>query len=725
MRTSPTPLPTAPVPLAPASVVPAQAVPSAPASAVLAPTPTAPASPTAKAPSPADSHGALLAALRKKVFTGRVAELRLLRELLLSDRRGCFVVWLHGMGGVGKTALLRRFADEAEAHGRTARSVDMRGTDPTPDAFLAALEAQGPLEAAHVLLVDSAESLGPLEQWLRDEFLPRMPAHVLLVIGGRRPPSAEWRTDAQWWHALRSVELDGMDDTEAAQLLRNRDVAEAAVPRLVRAAHGLPLALALFADARERAAGSEEPYEGGELGDSPDLVRELLRLLLRENPSPERSDALHVLALARVTTEELVRHALEIPAAQARTLCAWLSGQSFVHSTADGLVPHELVREALLADLRWRGLETYERLFRRLHAHLAERLAERGGGRWAFGAGLAYLSRTNRIAREAADWQGADRLHLRTARPDDLDEVLAAVGREHGDAAVRLARQWWEQQPTAFSVAEYGRRGIVGTLIAPCLEAGAAALPDDPVARAALEHAAGRSPLRRSERLLLARWSTGGAVAAGYALTTLWATTPGLAMSWTYTAPGQRGLSTLLELYGQQRTTPVDGPDGERTAPYVQDWRSATFDRWAAALRTRLLADDPAALPSPAAATATPPMPWPEFAEAVKHAYRSALDPRQLAESALLGTRLVAPGADAAALRTTLTETVAQLRTLPGQRQLADVLEITYLSGPRSQQAAASRAALSFSTYRRRLSAALTRAAELLRERELYGSVPR
>ncbi|MEV0262797.1 hypothetical protein AB0I49_15850 [Streptomyces sp. NPDC050617] len=729
MRTTP-PKPT---PVPPASVMPATIPPqSAPPQSVkpgsVASRPVAPAPPPvpfAAAPAPADSHGDLLAALRKRVFTGRVAELRLLRELLLSDRHGCFVVWLHGMGGVGKTTLLRRFADEAEAHGRTARSIDMRGTDPTPEAFLAALEAQGPPSEAHVLLIDSAESLGPLEQWLRDEFLPRMPAHVLLVIGGRRPPSAEWRTDAQWWHALRSMELDGMDDAEAAQLLRNRDVDEAAVPELVRAAHGLPLALALFADACERAPHPDGPYPGCELSDSPDLVRELLRLLLRESPTPDRSDALHVLALARVTTEELVRHALEIPAAEARTLCAWLSCQSFVHTTADGLVPHELVREALLADLRWRGLETYERLFRRLHAHLAERLAERGGGRWAFGAGLAYLGRANRIAREAADWQGADRLQLRTARPADLAAVLAAVEREHGGAAALLAQQWWDQQPGAFTVAENGRRGFVGALVAPCLEAGSTGLPDDPVAHAALEHAAGRSPLRRSERLLLARWSTGSAVAAGYALTTLWATTPGLAMSWTCTAPEQRALATLLELYGQQRTAPLDGPDGCPAAPYVQDWRSATFDRWAEALRTRLLADDPAALPAPATAATAPPMPWPEFAEAVKHAYRSALDPRQLAESALLGTRLVAPGADAAALRTALTETVAQLRALPGQRQLADVLEITYLSGPRSQQAAASRAALSFSTYRRRLAAALTRAAELLRERELYGSVTR
>lgn len=675
-------------------------------------------------PLPVESHGDVLAVSWRKVFTGRVAELRLLGDLMLSGERGCFVVWLHGMAGVGKSTLLRRFAAEAEAHGRVTRSVDLRHADPTPEAFLAALEAQGAPEDAQVLLIDSAESLGPLEQWLRDVFLPGMPSRPLLVVGGRLPPSAEWRTDPQWWHALRSVELTGMDEAEAALLLRNRFVDEAEVPGIVRAAHGLPLALALFADARERTTGPVEQRRLWELRDSPDLVRELLSLMLRESASLSQADALHVLALARVTTEESVRHALEVPPARAHALFTWLRSLSFVRSTAEGLVPHELMREALLADLRWRGPEKYESLFGRLHGQLTERLGQRAGDRWASGAGLAYLGRTNQLAREAVDWRGADRIRLRAARPEDLDQAVAAIEKEHGVAAGALALRWWEHQPTAFTVAEDGRR-FVGVLVAPRLDPGATRLPDDPVARAALKHAHGRSPLRRTERLLLARWSTGSAVAACSALTTLWATTPGLAMSWTCTAEKQSALSSLLDLYGQQRTAPADGPDGERVLPFVQDWRSVPFDRWAAALRVRLLSDEPAGAVAPTAALVEPTMPWQEFADAVKHAYRSVRDPRQLAESALLGTRLVAPGADATALREVLTETVAQLRVYPGQRQLGDVLEITYLGGPRSQQAAASRAALSFSTYRRRLSTALTKAAELLWERELYGAVPR
>ncbi|MFI9809524.1 hypothetical protein ACIHEJ_35195 [Streptomyces sp. NPDC052301] len=675
-------------------------------------------------PSPVQPHGDVPAASWRKVFTGRTAELRLLKELMLNGGRGCFVVWLHGMAGVGKSTLLRRFAEEAKAHGQVTHSVDLRHADATPEAFLAALKAQGPPEDAQVLLIDSAESLGPLEQWLRDVFLPAMPSRPLIVVGSRRPPSAEWRTDPQWWHALRSMELSGLDDAESALLLRHRGVDEAEVPDIVRAAHGLPLALVLFADAREHADRSVAQRRFWELRDCPDLVRELLQLMLRESPSLAQTDALHVLALARVTTEESVRHALEVPLAEAHALCTWLRGLSFVRSTAEGLVPHELMREALLTDLRWRGPEKYESLFARLHCQLTERLGRRLGDRWASGAGLAHLSRTNPVARESVDWRGADRIRLRAARPEDLGEAMAAIEKEHGVAAGALARRWWAYQPAAFTVAEDGRR-LVGVLVAPCLEPGATGLPDDPVARAALEHTVGRSPLRRTERLLLARWSTGSAAAVCCALTTLWATTPGLAMTWTCTAEQQSGLASLLELYGQQRTAPAEGPDGERVLPFVRDWRGAPFDRWAAALRVRLLSDEPAGAPAPIAAAVEPTMPWPEFVDAVKHAYRSVRDPRQLAENALMGTRLVAPGADVTALREVLTETVTQLRAHPGQRQLGDVLEITYLGGPRSQQAAASRAALSFSTYRRRLSAALTQAAELLRERELYGAVPR
>jgi hypothetical protein len=658
------------------------------------------------------------------VFTGRVAELRFLRELLLSEERGSFVVWLHGMGGLGKTALLRRFADEVEGQGLTSRTVDLRGTEPKPEAFRAALDAQAPLDEASVLLIDSGELLGPLEQWLRDTFLPGLPTHVLVVVAGRRPPSAEWRTDAQWWHALRSVELHGMDDAEAAVLLRKRDVPETAIPGIVRAAFGLPLALVLLADAHNRHPETVAPARPWELRDLPEVVRELLRLSLREIPTLAQADALHVLALAAVTTEELVGNALDVPPSDARLLCSWLRELPFVRTTPDGLVPHELMREALVADLRWRGTEKFERLVHRLAGHYAERLTQGTGDRWAPGVGLASLARVNRAARTATDWRGMDRFRLRTARAEERDDVLELLRAEHGENAAALAGQWWDRQPAAFTVAE-DRRRLVAVLVAPTLAGDGERIPDDPVAHAVLARVREGSPLRRTERLLLARWRCGSAPAGLAALISLWATTPGVAVSCTVPASEDRELSALLALCRQHRAAPIADGEGGTLVPYVQDWRLEPFPRWTTALRTLLPVDEPGLALAAEAVAPLRTLPWAGFAEAVKEAFRSvgAGDAGQLAENALLTTRLVRPGADATALRAVLDQTVERLRTTPGTEQLGAVLEITYLSGPRSQQAAASRLGLSFSTYRRRLSAALTKAAELLRERDLYGGV--
>ncbi|CAL9324349.1 AAA family ATPase [Streptomyces sp. SudanB66_2053] len=674
-----------------------------------------------------DSHGNALAALRREFFTGRDAELEMLRELIQNDSRSVFVVWLHGIGGVGKSALLRQFTDELRAQGSVVRSVDMSCTEATPDAFAAALEGQGPLDEAHLLLIDSAELLGALERWLRDEFLPHTPTHLLVVISSRRPPEAQWRADPQWWRSLRSVRLSGMTDAQAVLFLRNRDVPDTSTAGIVRASHGLPFALSLFAEAREASEGNGGRITEEVLFASPNLAGELLNLLLREVPTPTRTGALYVLALARVTTEELVRRTLDVPAGEAEALFAWLHGLSFVDSTATGLVPHGLAREALLADLRWRDPETYERLFRRLHAHLAWRLTQRSGGRWEFGAGLTYLSRVSSAVRRAANWNGADRLRLRGARPEDLDSVLAAIEEEHGAAARSLAGQWWDVQPSAFVVAEDDRTTHISTFVAPCLDPeDATNLPHDPVAFAALSHVAERTAShRRTERLLLGRWSTGSAVATCSALTTLCATTPGLAVSWVCATQDQAELSQLLGLHDHRPGDTFTWVGSRSVSTFVQDWRSVPFVPWAEAAAVRLLAEEPSVEPATAPEPVTLTWPWPQFVSAVKHAYRHLLEPEQLAKNPLRRTRLVAFDEGPAALRRVLTETVAQLRAQHGHPQLADILELTYLSGPRSQQAAARRAGLSFSTYRRRLASSIEAAAMLLRERELYGPAVR
>jgi hypothetical protein len=70
------------------------------------------------------------------------------REALAGGPDAPALLYLQGAGGVGKSALLRRFADEARDAGREVAEIEGGTISPTPAAFAA--------EAAGVLLSDDA-----------------------------------------------------------------------------------------------------------------------------------------------------------------------------------------------------------------------------------------------------------------------------------------------------------------------------------------------------------------------------------------------------------------------------------------------------------------------------------------------------------------------------------------------------------------------------------------
>jgi hypothetical protein len=111
------------------------------------------------------------------------------------------VLHVHGPGGVGKTALLRAFADEARIAGAATVTLDARHFEPSPPGFTAAVRGAGGLEndedlgvgfAAQgrrtVVLVDTYEMAALLDDWLRERFLPELPADAVVVLA--RPGAA-------------------------------------------------------------------------------------------------------------------------------------------------------------------------------------------------------------------------------------------------------------------------------------------------------------------------------------------------------------------------------------------------------------------------------------------------------------------------------------------------------------------------------------------------------
>jgi hypothetical protein len=121
---------------------------------------------------------------RERRFVGRAGELELFRAALDTPEPPFTVLWVHGPGGVGKSALLRAFADSAADAGATATLLDLRDVEPSPSGFTTALGEPG-----RVLLLDTWESAAPLDGWLRERFLPALPADSVVVVAGRVPPS--------------------------------------------------------------------------------------------------------------------------------------------------------------------------------------------------------------------------------------------------------------------------------------------------------------------------------------------------------------------------------------------------------------------------------------------------------------------------------------------------------------------------------------------------------
>lgn len=92
-------------------------------------------------------------------------------------------------------------------------------------------------------------------------------------------------------------------------------------------------------------------------GGCPDIIKTLLEQLVQQVPSPAHRAAREVCTLVRLTTEPILAATLTMP--DVPELFTWLRSLSFIEVGRQGLFPHDLVREARDADLRWRNPDWY------------------------------------------------------------------------------------------------------------------------------------------------------------------------------------------------------------------------------------------------------------------------------------------------------------------------------------------------------------------------------
>jgi hypothetical protein len=693
----------------------------------------------------AGTLGDLLASRRRRRrFVGRASEVELFRAALESPEPPFVVLHIHGPPGIGKTRLLDAFAGLAAGAGASVVRLDGRDLLPTPPAVLQALG--GALELPRgegaiagladggrlVVLVDTYERLGPLDDWVRTWLLPRLPATALTVVAGRAAPGSAWRADPAWRELLRVVSLRNLSPEESRQYLRACGVEPARHDQLVELAHGHPLGLSLLADVVVR---------GGEaVADplTPDLVGTLLRRFVEIVPDGGHRRALEGCALARVTTEALLREVLGLE--DAHELFTWLRELSFVESGPEGVFPHDLARDALEADLRWRDPDGYKRVFHGIRGQVSGRLrSSRGQEQQRAIADAKYLFRRLPGVMSPVDWDVWGQQYPEPARPRDRQPILDLVLTWEGDASAAIAARWWERQPEGFFVVR-GQDGVVGGFLA-LLDLTRASTQDiaaDPGARAAWDYATRQAAPRPTElvtqsRFIIDRGAYQGPSATLNATPILtfqrYLGTPNLAWDFLTLAEPER-----WDAYFAAADLPrAPGADfwvgGRRYGLFAHDFRQVPVDALLELVTERALAQD--LTPSPP--TAKPPLlvlSQPEFDDSVRQALRDLRRPELLGRNPLLRTRLAhdragdeAPGA--ATLEALVGAAVETLREHPRDDKLWRAVERTYVRPAATQERAAATLGLPFSTYRRHLTQGVDRVVTWLWDQEVYGGSER
>jgi len=344
-----------------------------------------------------------LQAARQRAFIGRECEVEAFRAALDDAVRPFTLLFVTGPGGIGKTSLLRRFAHEAQEAGRTVVELDGHGRagECTAAAFEADARRMLTRDRA-VLIVDGFEEYQGLESWLREEFLPRLPLGSIVVFSGRVRPAQDWHTDPAWHEILRVVELGALSRRDAANLLSAREVPASRREAVLAFAGGNPLALTLASDAAKRdvaEAASGSSSGSAEWTPSQEVIGSLVPQLVGDVPSAEHRRALDVCALLPATNEELLRAVLQDSEIDTGAIFAWLRARPFMESDPRGIHPHDVVRETLDADLRWRDPERHQQLRARIpssaeHGHQHESAHDADVSRDEFNVGIRAALRS-------------------------------------------------------------------------------------------------------------------------------------------------------------------------------------------------------------------------------------------------------------------------------------------------------------------------------------------
>ncbi len=441
-------------------------------------------------------------------LVGRDDEMEILRQLL--GEAGPMIVFVHGIAGIGKSALVGAFAFEARAHGATVLHLDGRTIEPTERGFLAALERKtgGDVETAEdaaarlsrlgdrvILIVDTYEVLRLLDPWLRQTFVPALTAGVRVVLAGREAPMTGWPSDLGG--LFRGLPLENLRRDVAKTVLALAGHAGDEADRIYRLTRGHPLSLRLAASAL-----AERPDLKLEAVTVKAIVEGLTELYLGVL-DPMTREALDAASVVRRPTLSLL--AAMLPDIAPQVAFDRLRVLAFVELSDDGLILHDTVREAIAALLRSSDPDRSKRYRAAAWRQLRDEVA-RASNRdmWRYTADLLYILE-NPIVREAFFPTTEHQYSVESATPEDGPAIAAIIARYESGGSEAALDAWWRLAQGAFRVARDRSGAVVGFyLICEMDSLSHRLIEADPVAGQCWAHLRSQ-PVAHGERVLFNR----------------------------------------------------------------------------------------------------------------------------------------------------------------------------------------------------------------------------
>ncbi|MGC8628162.1 MAG: BTAD domain-containing putative transcriptional regulator [Acidimicrobiales bacterium] len=349
---------------------------------------------------------------------------------------------LTGVPGVGKSALLGAFCRELAHQGRPFAVVDGHRSAAAPASIWQALGASdhtGALEWAErnhaVLVLDNFDDIGPLGQYLADDFLPQLGKRARVVVATR----SLYRHTSTWGSYgrgfLRELELPSLEKDAALEYLASRGVTDSNVAaRLVGRAGLTPLALSLAADlVTELAPGSAWSSRHWHY-----LNTRLLEEWLHDVPNDSLRELVSSASVVREVDQDMLGALAGRPVTRDEmTSLARLPG---TRMTEGGLRINDDFRRLLAEDLNWRAPDRARQLrLRALEEYQARLPNATPRRREHLAAELLFLSQDALLQDLLFCPEEQGQVYSEQGRPQQVDE-LERVLHSWGDQRMDLPR---------------------------------------------------------------------------------------------------------------------------------------------------------------------------------------------------------------------------------------------------------------------------------------------